>query len=51
MLVYRPHHLILKFRGHDVIIRSENQTQDATSFDKDAVDLRVLLVSALGDIK
>lgn len=49
MLVYRPHQLLTKFRGHEVIIRSENQTEDGTKFDKDATDLRVLLLNALGD--
>lgn len=49
MLVYRPHQLVIKLRGHDVIIRSDNQTEDATKFDKDATELRVLILNALGD--
>ncbi len=48
MLVYRPTQLLLKYKGHEVVIRSESQTEDATKFERDATELRVLLLDALG---
>ncbi len=49
MLVYRPTQLLLKYKGHEVIMRSENHTEDSTKFDKDALELRILILNAMGD--
>mgnify|MGYP006980376057 CR=1 FL=1 len=51
MLVYRPHEELLKWRGYSITVRSEKPTEDMTKFDKDVVELRMLITSAIQDKK
>lgn len=51
MFVYRPHEELLKWKGYSVTIRSDKPTEDMKKFDKDVVELRMLITSALQESK
>lgn len=48
MLVFRPNQFLMKYKGYDVVIKSDSQTEDSTKFDRIATELRVILIDALG---
>lgn len=48
MLVFRPKQFLMKYKGYDVFMNSESPTEDMTQFDMAVVELRVILIDALG---
>lgn len=51
MLVNSPDRELVKFKGYTVLMRSDDPVEDMSKFDRTVDELRVLLISVIGDLR
>lgn len=50
MLVFRPQKKLLSYKGFDIILKSNNATEDEKKFDDITFELRIIIESILKEI-